>query len=122
MFGFLSWGRSTTPRALVFDGETTGLLQHDRIVTLAYVELVGTEFAPEAEHLVFNPGRKCHQRAAAVNGWSDRTLRGQDAFEAHATSLHSTFDSAELHGGTTLAFDIRFLNSKFERFDLNFGS
>tara|TARA_R110002110_G_scaffold376568_1_gene586432 strand:+ start:5906 stop:6685 length:780 start_codon:yes stop_codon:yes gene_type:complete len=105
-------------RVVVIDTETTGLSSFDRIVSLAYVELAGTDFEPYAEHLIFSPGRKSHKDALKVHGWSDRILRAQDSFAVHAGALRDKFESADLIVAHNVAFDLRFVNAEFGRCNL----
>lgn len=107
---------------IVLDCETTGFSPiHDRIVSLAALpgRLADGMFASHnSGKWTFNPGKPCHPSAMAVHGMSDEFLA--------TLPMMKGFDAAEigcfLTGGTIVAhnapFDLGFVNTALERFDL----
>lgn len=97
---------------LALDIETTGLQNHDRIITIGLVRpqvAENSEVRLSLTHLVFNPGVKSHPRARAVHGWDDRTLKHQDPFSDHAAKIHAELLGAEILIGHNIQFDVKFL-------------
>jgi DNA polymerase III subunit epsilon len=112
----------TIPRCITFfDVETTGFDSKDRIVTLAAVKLLDTNFSPNADftveymHLIFDPGRKSHPKAEAVHGYSDWLLRHQADFIDCAEIIEGFFTSTDLIVAHNAEFDIDFYNREMKR-------
>jgi len=113
-------GRKGLPNTIAFvDVETTGLGEHDRIVSLGAIWVTArcleaqTAFPFSYIHLVFNPGRPCHPRAAAVHGYSDWLLRHQDPFSAFSAEV-ARFLAADLVVAHNAPFDVGFVNRELE--------
>ena len=104
------------PESVAFcDVETTGLGNHDRIVSFGGIGMFSRTLAkggPDLEYLylVFDPGRENHQGAAQMHGFSDSTLRLQEPFAVHAAEISRFLTSHELLVAHNAAFDIRFIN------------
>jgi DNA polymerase-3 subunit epsilon len=111
----MAW-RQGVPSSVVFvDVETTGVTDHDRVVSLGAVWLstasVGNGAFPVSYvHLIFNPGRKCHPAAAKVHGYSDQVLCCQEVFSSRAKFIHEYLSCADLIVAHNAAFDISFVN------------
>jgi DNA polymerase-3 subunit epsilon len=112
----------TIPRCITFfDVETTGLDSKDRIVTLAAVKLLDTDFSPNCDftveymHSIFDPGRKSHPKAEAVHGYSDWLLRHQADFIDCAKIIEGFFTSTDLIVAHNAEFDIDFYNREMKR-------
>ena len=103
---------------VVFDCETTGGGQHDRIVEIAVVTLdpVTLETTDEYDTLV-NPERRVGPRR--VHGITPAMVEAAPVFGEIAATL-----ARRLHGGVlaahNLQFDVRMLRSEFERIDVAF--
>src|SRR5262249_30104651 len=75
------------PRSIAFvDVKTPGLNADDRIGGLAAFCLTSSSlcdplFPVTFAHLIFNPARRSHPRAAQVHGYSDWLLKQQEPFE-----------------------------------------
>ncbi|MCG5235485.1 3'-5' exonuclease [Xanthobacter oligotrophicus] len=106
-------------KAWVVDCETTGLAGYDRIVSFAAVEMLGPEPTGRVSYLLFNPGRPCHPRAAAVHGWRDDVLRKQEEFTAHAPFIHEILSKADVVCGHNLGFDLGFLHRELAKVGLS---
>ena len=119
-----SWTGAPVPRlpdgaeAVVFDTETTGCTEEDRVVSLGAVRLDAALDPVATLHLVFAPGRRCHPGAARVHGMSDRFLARQPAFAAHAAEVAAFFAGA-VACAHNLAFDRRMLGAEFDRLGLS---
>jgi DNA polymerase-3 subunit epsilon len=104
------------PASVAFcDVETTGLGNHDRIVSFGGIGMSSRNLAkgrPELEcvYLVFNPGRGNGGVAEQIHGFSDSALRFQDPFAVHAADLRCFLTSHELLVAHNIAFDLRFIN------------
>jgi DNA polymerase-3 subunit epsilon len=115
----MGW-RGGVPSSVVFvDVETTGLTDHDRVVSLGAVWLSTASigdgpFPVSFVHLIFNPERKCHPAAARVHGYSDRLLCQQETFAARAGFLRQYLNSAELIVAHNAIFDTSFINREFQ--------
>lgn len=112
--------RMTLPDTVAFlDVETTGLGENDRIVSIGAVWVAArclraeTAFPFSYIHLIFNPGRPCSPRAAAVHGYSDWLLRHQDPFSAFAPEI-ARFLSADLLVAHNASFDIGFVDRELQ--------
>ena len=101
------------------DTETTGLTRDDRIISLAIATLKAEDlqtnrFRLRTTHLIFNPGRRCHPRAAAVHGWDDRTLSKQARFGDHMKEVSRRLADADIWLMHNATFDRRFLTQEFD--------
>jgi DNA polymerase-3 subunit epsilon len=97
------------------DVETTGLGNHDRIVSFGGIGMINRKPAkgrPDLTYvyLVFNPGTVNGRVAAQIHGFSDSALRLQDQFTVHAADVRCFLTSHELLVAHNVAFDIRFIN------------
>jgi DNA polymerase-3 subunit epsilon len=106
----------TLPSKVVFvDVETTGLTDSDRIVSFAAIlletqSLRAGNFTVSVIHVVCDPGKKSHPRAAAVHGFSDWVLRHQDPFSKYAGEIELLLDKADLIVAHNAKFDMNFIN------------
>jgi DNA polymerase III subunit epsilon len=104
------------PTCVAFcDVETTGLGNHDRIVSFGGIGMISRNPAkgqPELQYvyLVFNPGPQIGRVAEQIHGFSDSVLRLQDPFAMHAGNVRCFLTSYELLVAHNAAFDIRFIN------------
>ncbi|SDB29757.1 3'-5' exonuclease [Belnapia rosea] len=102
---------------VVFDTETTGCTNGDRVVSLGAVRL-DAALEPEATlHLAFAPGMPCHWGAIRVHGMSDAFLAAHPPFAEHAAEVAGFFGGAA-GCAHNLAFDRRMLGGEFERLGL----
>jgi DNA polymerase III subunit epsilon len=108
------WGH--LPASVAFcDVETTGLGNHDRIVSFGGIGMLSSDLAkgrPDLEYsyLVFDPGRLNRRAAEQIHGFSDSVLRLQDPFAVHAAEIWRFLTSYELLVAHNAAFDVRFIN------------
>jgi DNA polymerase III subunit epsilon len=104
------------PASVAFcDVETTGLGNHDRIVSFGGIGVISRDLAkgrPDLAYLclVFDPGMRNHRAAEQIHGFSDSALRLQDAFAVHAADIWRFLTSYELLVAHNAAFDLRFIN------------
>jgi DNA polymerase-3 subunit epsilon len=104
------------PASVAFcDVETTGLGNHDRIVSLGGIGMISRNLAkgrPDLAYLylVFDPGMENHRNAERIHGFSDSALRLQDPFAVHAADVCRFLTSYELLVAHNAAFDLRFIN------------
>jgi DNA polymerase-3 subunit epsilon len=104
------------PASVAFcDVETTGLGNHDRIVSFGGIGMINRKRAkgrPDLTYvyLVFNPGTANGRVAEQIHGFSDSALRLQDPFAVHADDVRCFLTSHELLVAHNVAFDIRFIN------------
>ena len=104
------------PASIAFcDVETTGLGNHDRIVSLGAIGMSSRDLAkgrPDLTYLylVFDPGSANRHGAEHIHGFSDSTLRLQDPFAVHAIDVWRFLASYEFLVAHNAAFDLRFIN------------
>jgi DNA polymerase III subunit epsilon len=104
------------PTSVAFcDVETTGLGNHDRIVSFGGIGMISRHLTKgradlEYLYLVFDPGMRNHRNAERIHGFSDSALRLQDPFAVHAADIWRFLTSYELLVAHNAAFDLRFIN------------
>jgi hypothetical protein len=104
------------PASVAFcDVETTGLGNHDRIVSFGGIGMISRDLAkgrPALAHLylVFDPGIRNSRAAERIHGFADSALRLQDPFAVHAADVWRFLTSYELLVAHNAAFDLRFIN------------
>jgi DNA polymerase III subunit epsilon len=104
------------PASVAFcDVETTGLGNHDRIVSFGGIGMISRDLAKggadlEYLYLVFDPGTANYRNAEQIHGFSDSALRLQDRFAVHSTDIWRFLTSYELLVAHNAAFDLRFIN------------
>ena len=104
------------PTSIAFcDVETTGLGNHDRIVSLGAIGMISRDLNKGRSnltylYLVFDPGRAKRHGAEHIHGFSVSTLRLQDPFAVHAADVRRFLTSHELLVAHNAAFDLRFIN------------
>jgi DNA polymerase III subunit epsilon len=104
------------PASVAFcDVETTGLGNHDRIVSFGGIGMTSRNLAkgqPDLEYcyLVFNPGTGNDRVAEQIHGFMDSTLSLQDPFVVHAANVRRFLTSYEVLVAHNATFDIRFIN------------
>jgi hypothetical protein len=90
------------PASVAFcDVETTGVGNHDRIVSFGGIGMISRDLAkgrPDLEYLylVFDPGTANRRAAEQIHGFSDSALRLQDPFAVHAADIWRFLASYEL--------------------------
>ena len=113
------WATRLPHRVIALDTETTGLTERDRIITLGLIAVdapaVGSHLPLQGLHLVFDPVRKIHPGAQAINGWDDWTVRHQDRFSDHAHQILGMLQTASVLIAHNIDFDLRFLQREFRR-------
>jgi DNA polymerase III subunit epsilon len=109
-------GLDHLPASVAFcDVETTGLGNHDRIVSFGGIGMISRDLAKGRLdlaylYLVFDPGMGNHRNAEQIHGFSDSALRLQDPFAVHAADVWRFLTSYELLVAHNAAFDLRFIN------------
>jgi DNA polymerase III subunit epsilon len=109
-------GLDHLPASVAFcDVETTGLGNHDRIVSFGGIGMISRDLAKGRLdlaylYLVFDPGMGNHRIAEQIHGFSDSALRRQDPFAVHASDIRRFLTSYELLVAHNAAFDLRFIN------------
>jgi DNA polymerase III subunit epsilon len=103
------------PASVAFcDVETTGLGNHDRIISFGGIGMISRDLEGRLDlaylYLVFDPGMRNHCAAEQIHGFSDSTLRLQDPFAVHAADIWRFLTSYELLVAHNAAFDLRFIN------------
>jgi DNA polymerase III subunit epsilon len=104
------------PASVAFcDVETTGVGNHDRIVSFGGIGMISRDLAkgrPDLEYLylVFDPGTANRRAAEQIHGFSDSALRLQDPFAVHAADIWRFLTTCELLVAHNAAFDIRFID------------
>jgi DNA polymerase III subunit epsilon len=114
----MDWRRRVPSSVAFVDVETTGLTDHDRVVSLGAVWLstasVGNgPFPVSYIHLIYNPGIKCNPAAVKVHGYSDQLLSQQESFDTRAKFIREYLSCADLVVAHNAAFDLNFLNREF---------
>jgi DNA polymerase III subunit epsilon len=109
------WWDHLPASAAFCDVETTGLGNHDRVVSFGGIGMISRDLAKgradlEYLYLVFDPGRANRRAAEQIHGFSDSALRLQDPFAVHAADIWRFLASYELFVAHNAAFDISFIN------------
>ena len=109
------WWDHLPASAAFCDVETTGLGNHDRIVSFGAIGMICRDLAKgradlEYLYLVFDPGRANRCAAERIHGFSNSDLRRQDPFSVHAADVRRFLTAYELLVAHNAAFDIRFIN------------
>jgi DNA polymerase-3 subunit epsilon len=106
--------RSTNPRIVVLDTETTGLSpeQGHRIIEIGCVELVNRRLTGNRFHVYINPERVIDDGAIAVHGITNEFLEDKQRFAGIAEDFLAFVHGAELviHNAP---FDVGFINHEF---------
>ena len=106
-------------REIVLDTETTGLepAEGHRIVEIGALELVNHVATGRTFHEYINPERPMPPEAEAIHGLTDAFLADKPVFAAVAQAFAAFIGDAPLviHNA---AFDMRFINSEFEKVGL----
>lgn len=109
---------------IFFDLETTGLdLQHDRIVELAAIKMMGSDLYTSKPNFTvvdtleyrFNPGIPISEGAMRVHGITDEQVENKLSFKDRADELFAYFLGCDLAGYNIVSFDIPMLQAEFER-------
>lgn len=104
----------------VVDVETTGLdFAADRIISVAAFRTDFDASPPgrlvgDTLTAVVNPQRRIDPKASAVNGFTNRKVRGKPTFAAEAAEIRE-FIGTRTVVGHNVSFDKRFLNAEFKR-------
>jgi DNA polymerase-3 subunit epsilon len=103
-------------REIILDTETTGLdpAAGDRVVEIAALEIFNGSITENRFHAYINPQRDMPDSAFKVHGLSQGFLSDKPTFDLIADSLIEFIgnDPIVAHNAE---FDVRFLNSEFER-------
>lgn len=103
-------------REVIFDLETTGLTDDDRIVEIAAVELVDRRPTGRVYQMVVNPeGRPSHPKAEEQHGISSSQLIHQPLFAAIARDFMAFVGDSPLIAHNCFRFDQRILNAELVR-------
>ena len=106
------------PASVAFcDVETTGLGNHDRIISFGGIGMISRDLAKGRPglaylYLVFDPDRRNSRAAERIHGFTDSALRLQDPFAVHAAEVWHFLTSYDLIVAHNAAFDLRFINSE----------
>ncbi len=102
-------------RELVFDVETTGLSPKngDKIVEIAFVELINKEITGKELHFYINPLRDVPESAFRVHGLSEDFLKDKPVFKDCAKDIIDFIGKSKLIAHNS-DFDMAFLNNEFE--------
>lgn len=102
-----------TLRQIIFDTETTGLDNDDRIIELAGVELIDRKETGRYYHQYVCPKRQIHREALKIHGITEEFLADKPSFPEIIEPLLDFIKGAQLviHNAP---FDIRFLNYEFQ--------
>jgi DNA polymerase-3 subunit epsilon len=110
--------RSTSPRIVVLDTETTGLSpeQGHRIIEIGCVELVNRRLTGNRFHVYINPERAIDAGAIEVHGITNEFLEDKPRFAGIAEDFLAFVQGAELviHNAP---FDVGFINHEFALLD-----
>ena len=112
-------GRGPAPKlpdfVVAVDVETTGVAPDDRIVSLGAIWLATASLAEGCFpvsyiHLVFDPGKKSHPKAAQIHGFDDWTLRHQEPFASYAARIREFLHAGDVIVAHNADFDLGFIN------------
>ncbi|EIC30715.1 MULTISPECIES: DNA polymerase III subunit epsilon [Methylomicrobium] len=110
--------RSTNPRIVVLDTETTGLSpeQGHRVIEIGCVELVNRRLTGNRFHVYINPERVIDAGAIEVHGITNEFLEDKPRFAGVAEDFLAFVQGAELviHNAP---FDVGFINHEFALLD-----
>ncbi|AIL65290.1 DNA polymerase III subunit epsilon [Rickettsiales bacterium Ac37b] len=106
-------------REIILDTETTGLdpKQGHRIVEIGCIELINKVKTGNFFHTYINPERNMPKEASDIHGITEEFLEDKPLFSSIATGfLEFILDSALIIHNAK--FDLKFLNSEFEKINL----
>ncbi len=100
-------------RELVFDVETTGLnpLGGDKIIEIAFVELINKEISGKELHFYINPLRDIPESSFRIHGLSGEFLQDKPIFKDCAKEIINFIGDSELIAHNS-DFDMNFLNKE----------
>ena len=106
-------------REISLDTETTGLdpSSGDRIVEIGCVELINHVATDQSFHVYLDPKRPMSPEAIEITGLTDEFLAGKPLFEEIARDF-ADFISDDLLVIHNAPFDVKFINSEFQRVGL----
>ena len=106
--------RPPEPRIIVFDCETTGVVQgHDQVIELCVQH--GLDGAGTSRTWRIRPTVAIHPAAQAVHGISAADLADCPAFGEYADEIVQLFAAADVVVGYNISFDIDMLQAEFAR-------
>ena len=113
---------------IVFDTETTGLnpLNGDRVIEIGCVEIIDNQFTERKFHEYVNPECLISEESFNIHKISNDFVANKGKFNQIANSLRKYFDHKTNERevvliGHNITFDIRFLNSEFEKSGIDFN-
>jgi DNA polymerase-3 subunit epsilon len=102
------------PCIIFLDVETTGLSSKDRIVSIGCVAIKALPPFDRSHfdflHLIFDPCRDCHPKAAQVHGYDDWTLGHQETFRSRCDEVVKFLSQAGLVVAHNASFDLSFVD------------
>jgi len=112
--------KSTYPRQVILDTETTGMNQdagpiylNHKIIEIGCVEVINRRLTGRHYHVYINPGRLVDEGAFEVHGISDAFLRDKPSFGQISKEFIEFISGAELviHNAP---FDVGFMDYEFD--------
>ncbi len=100
---------------IIFDTETTGLnhTQGDRVLEVAFIEIVDKKKTGRILHHYFNPEKKITEESTNIHGLTNEFLSDKPKFSEIADELWTFIEGADALVAHNSAFDIKFLNNEF---------
>jgi DNA polymerase-3 subunit epsilon len=102
------------PCIIFLDVETTGLSPKDKIVSIGCVAIKALPPVDRTHfdflHLIFDPCRDCHPKAAQVHGYDDWTLGHQETFRIRCDEVTEFLSQAGMVVAHNASFDLSFID------------
>ena len=104
---------------VVFDLETTGLRQYDRIIEIAAIKY-GKDFREiDTFETLVNPEKKIPEASIAIHGINDDMVADSPTISEVLPEFFAFIDGYPIIGYNAASFDIRYLNSAVNRCGMN---
>ena len=107
-----------TSRKIIFDTETTGLGNKDRIIEICLWEIIDDIKTDNFLHFYFNPQMKVPEEAVNIHSLDNDFLKDKPLFEDKYEEIINFIDDSNLIAHNA-SFDRRMLNNELRRLDQN---
>lgn len=107
-----------TQRKVIFDTETTGLGNNDRIIEICLWEIINDNKTDNYLHFYFNPEMIVPEEAVKIHGITDDFLKDKPLFKDKYQEIIDFISDSNLIAHNA-SFDRRMLNNEFRRIGKN---
>lgn len=101
-------------KIVIFDTETTGTTDEDRIVSFGAIIILNREITDKKIELFFNPQRAMNPEAAKITNISDDFLKDKPKFSKCLKEIEKFLEGADALIAHNASFDQNFLNRELK--------